>query len=216
MSCQANFSGHQSSKYVKKHILIFPLHLLAQQLFLWKCVVPDFPAVPVRKGHRGLKPFTHPGFEKLFCYFVQQVELLMPGCQPSTYSEKGLFCEASCSSSTQVPLPPVCWSCLAPCPARHLSCQLPHPTLPWFYKWHLKKCSVLILMFNSFSLDKEGSLWELPLKSPELSFLIHSISSTSTQGRDWEKEEVPFQILLCLLYSFTFYVSAWPEQQGAI
>lgn len=55
----------------KKYISIFPLRLLAQLLFLWICVIPDFPAMPVWKGHRGPKPYTHPGFEKFFCYFLQ-------------------------------------------------------------------------------------------------------------------------------------------------
>lgn len=195
------------------YISIFPLRLLAQQLFLWKRVIPDFPAVPVWKGHRGPKPYTHPGFEKIFCYFLQEVEHLMPGCQPSAYSDKGLLRKVSCSSSTQVP--PVCWSCLAPHPARHHSWQLPCPTLPWFYKWHLKKCPVLIFMFNSSSSDEQGSSRELSLASPVLLFLIHSMSGTSTQGRDWEKEVVPTQILLCLLYSLTFYVSAWPSTWAA-
>lgn len=216
MSCQVNFSGHKSSKYLKKHISIFPLHHLAQQLFLWKCVIPDFPAVAVWEGHQGLKPFTQPGLEKLFCYFLQYAELLTPGCQPSAYSDKGLLCKVSCSSSTLVPLLPVCWSCLAPCSERHPSCQLPHPSLPWFYKWHLIKCPILIFMFNSSSLDKQGSSWELPSTSPECSFLIHSMSFNTRQTEERKKCLPKYCYARFIVLPSMYLLDQQPEQQGAI
>lgn len=216
MSCQVYFSGHQSSKCMKKHISIFPLCLLVQQLFLWKCVIPDFPAVPVWKGHWGLKPYIHPGFEKLFCYFLQEVELLMPGCRSSAYSDKGLLCRVSCSSSTQVPH--FCWSCLAPRPARHHSWQLPCPTLPWFIndtsKNALCSYSCLIPPPQTSKAAQESSHWH-----PLCSYFSSTPCLPLQHKAETEKRKkcLPRYCYACFVVLVSMYLlDHRPEQQGAI
>lgn len=131
------------------------------------------------------------------------------GCQPSVYSDR------VCSAKSPALPPHLCHCHLSAGAAwlHALQDATPHPPLTWFCNDTSKM--PYAPMCNSSSLDKPGSSWELPLTSPELTFLIQSMSSTSTQGRGWEKEEASAQILLCLLYSFTFYVSAWPSAWAA-